>query len=164
MRLRAVFAVCALVIAVFAACSHQAPEKRTVTPQAVGIGRGLPDQPWLHHFIRPPRAVPVLGACDTDAMLVKSAPPEFPEQLRRPGHPIEWTVDVAVRLNAKGRVQNTAVVSSYGQTTQNHTVVRLALNAQAIKAANAATYRPKFVHCRSVPSTYRYRITFTGGP
>ena len=102
--------------------------------------------------------------CDADAMVVRSARPEFPEILRRPGQPLAWVVRVRVNLDAHGRVQRAAVWTSDGETTQNHEIVRLALNAEAIKAAKAATYRPRVVHCKAVASAYVYQITFTGGP
>lgn len=130
-------AASALATAVFPACAHR-------PTSAIGY--------------RPP------SDCDTDATVVQSRPKGLPELLIRPGHPLEWVVVVAVKLDAKGRVQHAAVWKSYGETTQNHTVVRLALNAEALKAANSATYRPKIMHCKAVPSMYMYQITYTGAP
>lgn len=128
----------------------------------VSIGTGLPRSALAESLYPATGAHPL--NCNTDAMVVTSAQPEFPELLRRTGHPLEWVVDVTVKLDAKGQVQHTAVSRSYGEATQNHTVVRLALNTEALKAANAARYTPKVVHCGAVPSTYIYQITFTGGP
>lgn len=130
-------AACALATAVFPACAHRPASAISYKPRT---------------------------DCNTDATVVRSHPQGLPDLLIRPGHPLEWVVVVAVKLDASGRVQRAAVWKSYGETTQNHTVVRLALNAEALKAANSATYRPKIVNCKAVPSVYMYQITFTGAP
>lgn len=134
---RGALASLALITVFFAGCAHKAADKAGV------------------------RIVQRDG-CDVDAAVVRSGLPEFPELLRRPGHPLEWTVEVNVLLDAAGRVRHVAVSRSYGQTSLDPTVVRLALNAEAVKQARSATYRPKIVHCKAVPSTFDYHITFTG--
>lgn len=206
MRLGLILVSLVMVAALFLACSERATDTGTykllkatpapplsATAPTSAIGRGLPDQPWLSHFIRPPGSHPHFSTCeqgarprgkyrarcsvqpqvlehvapsrcDADAMPVTLGQTEFPELLRRPGHALEWVVAVAVQLDANGLVQHATVTKSYGKTIENHRVVRFALNAEALKAANAATYRPKVVHCRAMPSTYIYQITFTGGP
>ena len=102
--------------------------------------------------------------CNRDPYAVTNGPYEFPELLRVPGHPLAWVVDVAVKLDAGGRVQHVGVSRSFGQTSLNPTTVRMLLNEEALKSASQALFTPRIVHCKAVPSTYDYRIVFTGGP
>ncbi len=146
LRIRWQLVLLALYAVVFPACSHR---------RALGAFHSTQ--------VTPPYRI-TRSDCDADPRVVKSVYPEFPDLLRRPGHPLEWVVQVAVKLDAKARVQGTDVVRSYGETTLNETTVRLALNTEALKAANASTYTPKVVHCKAVSSTYIYQVTFTGGP
>lgn len=71
---------------------------------------------------------------------------------------------VRVQVDSLGHARGATVVSSSGATTQNHTVVAGALNAEAVRSAMKATYEPKVVHCKAVQSTFFYSITFSGGP
>lgn len=102
--------------------------------------------------------------CDRAAAFVSSPSYEFPEVLRVPGRPLEWTVELAVDLDAAGRVRRITVLRSYGETSQNPGTVRTLLNAEATLEASHASYSPRIVHCKAVPSTYKYQVTFTGGP
>jgi TonB family protein len=86
---------------------------------------------------------------------VHAAQPEFPDEARETGHPLERQVAIAVSVSADGRLRAARVVQSSGMA---------ALDIAALLAAERSTYQPRIVHCRAVASPAVYRVTFSGGP
>lgn len=98
---------------------------------------------------------PSATSCAGAAVSIKKpAPPGLPGSFPwvRPGlYPDAVIADVLVVVNADGSVMSASVQRSSGDV-QN--------DADAVKAARAATYNPKEANCAPVQGTYLYRAVW----
>lgn len=97
-----------------------------------------------------PFAAPTLS-CNRDAAVLNMVTPSFPDEARHKAH--EAQVAILVDVSATGRISRARVMQSSGFP---------ALDAAALTAADKSTYLPAARHCKPVPGTFIFRVTFSG--
>lgn len=90
------------------------------------------------------------GCAETQPAIVKAAQPGYPaSSMRFVQSPV--SVQVMVMVDANGSVATASVAQSSGYAD---------VDASALKAAMASTYRPRMVHCKPAEGLYLFNATF----
>jgi protein TonB len=128
----------------FASSSRYRPARRRPAPPPVAQPPRAPPPVLSPPAARPPPAPPPPRVENTEAALVRYAPPPYPESARSRG--VEGSVAIEVTVLADGTVSDVRVVRSSGAAV---------LDRAAVRAVRGWAFRPATVNGEPVESVLR---------
>lgn len=134
--------------------THASHGKKAGPPRGKPVAAAPPVTPAPVAPTPPPLASATpAGSCPhpeaSPALAATPSPPDIAPDARAKA--VSGTTAVAVKLDAEGGVVDTTIAQSSGNGD---------LDVVAVSMARNATYTPKYVACKSVPSDYTFTVRF----